>query len=74
VFVLLQRFYDVNQGHISIDGQNIFRVTQQSLRETISVVPQDISLLNFHNSQQEYFSPAELRDPRSLPQGPPSLD
>jgi ATP-binding cassette, subfamily B, bacterial len=48
VFALLQRFYDVNQGHISIDGQNIFRVTQQSLRETISVVPQDISL--FHRS------------------------
>src|SRR3984893_9199430 len=28
VFTLLQRFYDVNQGHISIDGQNISRVTQ----------------------------------------------
>jgi ATP-binding cassette, subfamily B, bacterial len=48
VFVLLQRFYDVNQGHISIDGQNISRVTQESLREAISVVPQDISL--FHRS------------------------
>jgi ATP-binding cassette subfamily B protein len=48
VFVLLQRFYDVNQGHIAIDGQNISRVTQQSLREAISVVPQDISL--FHRS------------------------
>jgi ATP-binding cassette subfamily B protein len=51
VFVLLQRFYDVNQGHISIDGQNIFRVTQESLREAISVVPQDISL--FHRSIME---------------------
>jgi ATP-binding cassette subfamily B protein len=51
VFVLLQRFYDVNQGHISIDGQNISRVTQQSLREAISVVPQDISL--FHRSIME---------------------
>jgi ATP-binding cassette, subfamily B, bacterial len=48
VFVLLQRFYDVNQGHISIDGQNISRVTQESLRAAISVVPQDISL--FHRS------------------------
>ncbi len=48
VFTLLQRFYDVNQGHISIDGQNISRVTQESLREAISVVPQDISL--FHRS------------------------
>jgi ATP-binding cassette subfamily B protein len=48
LFVLLQRFYDVDQGHIAIDGQNIARVTQQSLREAISVVPQDISL--FHRS------------------------
>ena len=51
LFVLLQRFYDVHQGHIAIDGQNIARVTQQSLREAISVVPQDISL--FHRSIME---------------------
>jgi ATP-binding cassette subfamily B protein len=44
LFVLLQRFYDVDQGHIAIDGQNIAQVTQQSLRHAISVVPQDISL------------------------------
>jgi ATP-binding cassette subfamily B protein len=44
LFVLLQRFYDVDQGHVAIDGQNIAQVTQQSLREAISVVPQDISL------------------------------
>lgn len=44
LFVLLQRFYDVDQGHIAIDGQNIAKVTQQSLRQSISVVPQDISL------------------------------
>jgi ATP-binding cassette subfamily B protein len=44
IFSLLQRFYDVNQGHIAIDGQNISRVTQESLRAAISVVPQDISL------------------------------
>jgi len=48
LFVLLQRFYDVEQGSITIDGQDISRVTQQSLREAISVVPQDISL--FHRS------------------------
>ena len=48
LFVLLQRFYDVNRGRIAIDGQDISRVTQQSLREAISVVPQDISL--FHRS------------------------
>jgi ATP-binding cassette subfamily B protein len=44
LFALLQRFYDVQQGIITIDGQDIARVTQQSLREAISVVPQDISL------------------------------
>jgi ATP-binding cassette subfamily B protein len=44
LFVLLQRFYDVQQGSITIDGQDIAKVTQQSLREAISVVPQDISL------------------------------
>jgi len=51
LFVLLQRFYDVQQGSITIDGQDISRVTQQSLREAISVVPQDISL--FHRSIRE---------------------
>src|SRR4051794_15457949 len=44
LFALLQRFYDVQQGDITIDGQDIARVTQQSLRQAISVVPQDISL------------------------------
>jgi len=44
LFVLLQRFYDVQDGSITIDGQDISRVTQQSLREAIAVVPQDISL------------------------------
>jgi ATP-binding cassette, subfamily B, bacterial len=48
IFTLLQRFYDVDQGHIAIDGQNISKVTQESLRSAISVVPQDISL--FHRS------------------------
>jgi len=48
LFVLLQRFYDIEQGSITIDGQDISRVTQESLRHSISVVPQDISL--FHRS------------------------
>jgi ATP-binding cassette subfamily B protein len=51
LFVLLQRFYDVQHGNITIDGQDISRVTQQSLRQAISVVPQDISL--FHRSIME---------------------
>jgi ATP-binding cassette subfamily B protein len=51
LFALLQRFYDVRAGQILIDGQDIAAVTQDSLRETISVVPQDISL--FHRSLME---------------------
>jgi ATP-binding cassette subfamily B protein len=51
LFVLLQRFYDPQAGSITIDGQDIARVTQQSLREAISVVPQDISM--FHRSIME---------------------
>jgi ATP-binding cassette subfamily B protein len=51
LFVLLQRFYDVQDGSITIDGQDISRVTQLSLRQAISVVPQDISL--FHRSIME---------------------
>ncbi len=46
LFALLQRFYDVQSGRILIDGQDIARVTQESLREAIGVVPQDISLFN----------------------------
>jgi ATP-binding cassette subfamily B protein len=48
LFVLLQRFYDADEGNITIDGQDIARVTQESLRHAISVVPQDISL--FHRT------------------------
>jgi ATP-binding cassette subfamily B protein len=44
LFALLQRFYDAQGGRILIDGQDITRVTQESLREAIGVVPQDISL------------------------------
>jgi ATP-binding cassette subfamily B protein len=51
VFALLQRFYDPQAGHILIDGQDIARVTQDSLRDTIGIVPQDISL--FHRSVLE---------------------
>jgi ATP-binding cassette, subfamily B, bacterial len=51
VFALLQRFYDVQDGRILMDGQDIARVTQESLREAIGVVPQDISL--FHRSVME---------------------
>ncbi|MBK6454182.1 MAG: ABC transporter ATP-binding protein [Proteobacteria bacterium] len=43
---LLLRFYDVEQGAIPIDGQNIAHVTQDSLRAQIGMVTQDTSLLH----------------------------
>jgi ABC-type transport system involved in Fe-S cluster assembly fused permease/ATPase subunit len=43
---LLYRFYDVNSGAISIDGQDIRSVTQGSVRQAIGIVPQDTVLFN----------------------------
>jgi ATP-binding cassette, subfamily B, heavy metal transporter len=43
---LLYRFYDVNAGAITIDGQDIRQVTQSSLRQAIGIVPQDTVLFN----------------------------
>ena len=43
---LLFRFYDVTGGRITIDGQDIRRVTQESLRRAIGIVPQDSVLFN----------------------------
>jgi ATP-binding cassette subfamily B protein len=51
VAALLQRLYDVHGGRILIDGQDIARVTQQSLHEAIAFVPQDVSL--FHRSLRD---------------------
>jgi ATP-binding cassette, subfamily B, heavy metal transporter len=43
---LLFRFYDVQQGTVSIAGQDIKTVTQASVREAIGIVPQDTVLFN----------------------------
>jgi ATP-binding cassette, subfamily B, heavy metal transporter len=43
---LLFRFYDLAGGRILIDGQDIAKVTQASLRQTIGMVPQDTVLFN----------------------------
>jgi ATP-binding cassette subfamily B protein len=51
IFALIQRFYDIEEGRILLAGEDITAVTQQSLREAIAVVPQDISL--FHRSLME---------------------
>ncbi|HWE18617.1 MAG TPA: ABC transporter ATP-binding protein [Hyphomicrobiaceae bacterium] len=51
MFALIQRFYDIEEGRILLAEEDITEVTQQSLREAIAVVPQDISL--FHRSLME---------------------
>ncbi len=43
---LLFRFYDSDQGHIAIDGQDITAVNLESLRQAIGIVPQDTVLFN----------------------------
>ncbi len=48
---LLLRLYDVQKGEILVDGQDIKEVTQNSLRENISLVPQDPAL--FHRTLME---------------------
>jgi ATP-binding cassette, subfamily B, bacterial len=51
VLALLQRFYDPQSGAVKVDGQDIREVTQESLRQVMAIVPQDISL--FHRTVME---------------------
>ncbi len=51
---LILRFYDIDSGRILIDGQDIAEVTQDSLRSSIGMIPQDPSL--FHRSLRENIS------------------
>lgn len=48
---LIMRLYDINRGSIKIDGQDISRVSQESLRKSISMVTQDALL--FHRSVRD---------------------
>ena len=50
---LLLRFDDVGAGRILIDGQDIARVSQDSLRSQVGMVTQDTSLL--HRSVREFM-------------------
>jgi len=43
---ILYRFYDIKSGAVTIDGQDIREVTQESLRAVIGIVPQDTVLFN----------------------------
>jgi ATP-binding cassette subfamily B protein len=51
ILSLLQRFHDVSDGHILIDGRDIRDITKTSLRDVMALVPQDISL--FHRTVRE---------------------
>ena len=81
---LLFRFYDVDDGSIEIDGTDIRKITQKSLRSAIGIVPQDTVLFNdtiYYNiayarplaSREEVIHAAELAHLKefieSLPQG-----
>lgn len=60
---LLFRFYDAQQGHITVNGQDICGVTQTSLRAAIGIVPQDTVLFNdtiYYNIA--YGKPGATRD------------
>lgn len=46
---LLSRYYDIQKGEISIDGQNIAEVTQKSLRASIALIPQDPLAVQSHD-------------------------
>ncbi len=81
---ILFRFYDIQSGRVTIDGQDIREVTQKSLRSAIGVVPQDTVLFNdtiFYNirygrfdaTDEEVYAAAGLAQIdafiRTLPQG-----
>lgn len=66
---LIPRFYDVNEGAISIDGMDIREMTQQSLRAQIGIVQQDVFLFtgtikeniaygNLHATDEEIYEAA----------------
>lgn len=70
---LLFRFYDVEDGRITIDGQDIRDVAQSSVRAAIGIVPQDTVLFNdsiFYNIQygRPDASPAEVEEAARLAQ------
>ncbi len=68
---LLFRFYDVTQGTVRIDGQDIREVTQASVRASIGIVPQDTVLFNdtiYYNIAygRPGASPAEIEEAARL--------
>ncbi len=60
---LLQRAYDIEDGEILIDGQNIANVKQNSLHDAISLIPQDTSL--FHRTISQNIAYGHLHAKQS---------
>ncbi len=63
---LLLRFYDLEGGRILIDGQDIARVTQDSLRAAVGVVTQDTSLLHRSIRENIAYGRPEAREDEIL--------
>jgi ABC-type transport system involved in Fe-S cluster assembly fused permease/ATPase subunit len=68
---LLYRFYDVNEGSITVDDQDVRDISQQSLRALIGIVPQDTVLFNdtvYYNIAygRPGASPAEIEEAARL--------
>jgi len=59
---LIMRLYDVSNGSITIDGQDIRNVTQDSLRSSIGMIPQDPSLFNRSMMDNIRYSRIESTD------------
>jgi ATP-binding cassette subfamily B protein len=66
ILALLQRLYDVSEGAIYIDGQDIRQVTQDSLRRMIAVVPQDVALFNRSVIENIRYGRPEATDEEAL--------
>lgn len=76
---LLYRFYDVTAGAITIDGQDLRDVTQESLRSAIGMVPQDTVLFNDTIGYNiEYgrpgATPEEVREAAAMAQVGPFIE
>lgn len=62
IFVLLQRFHAVQSGRILIDGQDIARLKEDSLRNAIAYVPQDLSMLHRSVLENIRYGRPDARD------------
>jgi ATP-binding cassette subfamily B protein len=76
---LLYRFYDVTEGGITIDGQDLRDITQESLRAAIGMVPQDTVLFNDSIGYNiEYgrpgATPEEVREAAAMAQVGPFIE